>query len=69
MLLAVPKNGQFEGKFTKRLDLKKNYDYWYFSYFLRQTVAKYVLKNCKVEIINLSRNKPNTAKTKNTLKS
>ena len=36
-------------------------------FFLGLNVAKYVLKNGEVEIINMSRNKANTAKTKNTL--
>ena len=38
-----------------------------FQFFFGLNVAKYVLKNCKVEIINPLQNKPNTAKTKDTL--
>ena len=35
-----------------------------FQFFARLNVAKYVLKNCKIELINPLQNKPNTAKTK-----
>ena len=48
----------------KKLEI---YEDSYFSVFLRLNVAKCVIKRRKVEIITLSRNKPNTAKTKNTL--
>ena len=49
MLLAVNKNGQFEGKFTKRLDFFDFFMTIDIFNFLRQTVAKYVLKNAKLK--------------------
>ena len=49
--------------------IQKTKNLWGFIFFifLRLNVAKYVLKNCKVEIINPLQNKSNAAKTKNTL--